>query len=116
MKAINFYLQVIVFGLVILLILGNFLFPGIIIYVLYIQFLLGCYQYLAGSYFIIFRKLFAQFKYYWLMATLDLLVLIGGITTNTTGIAVLNAVFFFIIPWGLALYFLWLSIILYKKS
>ncbi len=116
MKVINFQLQAGVFALVILLILGNILHSGLIVFVLYIQFFLGIYQYITGSYLFLFRRLFGEFKIYWIAATINLIILISGAISK---IDFQNWMIFgvlFVIPWLLALYFFWLSYKMYQKS
>jgi|GEM_PF-3250372 len=116
MKSLHFYIQAMLFAAVLLILLGSIIFNEILFYVLYFQFFIGVYQYVTGTWLLLRRKYVDQLRYYWLISTLDLLILVGSTYTHNSISGFLMAVFFFVVPWPLAIYYLMFSYQIHEAS
>lgn len=115
MKTINFYIQAIFLVVIVAVLLSAIFNHDIIFWMIYIQFVLGIYQFFVGTLLVIDKSTRATFLLYWGLAVIDLLLIAAGVSIDKGDDNLMVLIPMFVLPWGLASYFFWLSYQWYRQ-
>lgn len=109
MKTINFYIQAFFLVLTVIILVSAIFYHEMIFWMIYLQFFLGSYQFLAGTLLSIQKSTRPQFLMYWGLSVINLLLIAAGVSQDRGNQDWLVVIPMFVLPWGLACYYFWLS-------
>ncbi|MEQ9165778.1 MAG: hypothetical protein RLO12_05955 [Fulvivirga sp.] len=112
MIKINFYIQVLLVAITLLILIVSVFSSGLMFLLLYIQMALGFSQYIGGVLMFLENRI-ATVKYYLIKATLLLLVLYFWAEFKLPSNEIIAISGMFVLPWLLAIYYWFISYKLY---
>ena len=116
MKTFNYYIQLGIVISVILIFLAAIVENGMLLFLLYVQFGVGVYQFLVGAYFAYIDALAGQFKRYFYFALANLTSISLFAIIEPEDFSRVFSLLVFVLPWTLAVYFFFLSYRYYQQS
>ena len=116
MRVFNYYVQVFILFLIVLILISSLFEVGYIILIFYLQFFVGIYQFLFGAFLAIKNEHRGLFRRYFFLALASLMSFTIFLIIDNDQYEWLFGILFAGVPWALAIYYGLLSHRYYKES